>query len=63
MKYSQTSLIRTPRGTEPTVRFTEVSVLYEVAEESMIFGISETTRTVRYRGVHKERLDCTRFFR
>ena len=37
--------------------------IIEVAEESMIFGISGTKRTVRYRGVRKERLDCTRFFR
>ena len=60
MKYSQTSFTDT-KGTEPIVRFTGVRII-EVAEESMIFGISWTKRTVRYRGVRKERLDCTRFF-
>ena len=42
--YSQTSLIRTPKGTEPSVRFTEVS--YYIGRECMIFGISGTKRTV-----------------
>ena len=55
--YSQTSLIRTPKGQN------QVSALqrcpYYRGRERMIFGISGTKRTVRNRGVRKERLDCT----
>ena len=56
-KYSQTSLTRTPKGQN------QVSALqrcpYYSGRECMISGISGTKRTVRNRGVCKERLDCT----
>ena len=61
LKYSQTSLIRTPKGQN------QVSTLQRCphyrGRECMIFGISGTKQTViiercpYYRGVCKERLD------
>ena len=61
-KYSQTSLIWTPKG-QNQVSASQRCLHYR-GSVCMIFGISRSKRTVRdrevsyYRGVCKERLDC-----